>query len=161
MSTADFSPEAAVASDPTPDEEQTPGLLLRMVRRQEVAFALVGGFNTALGMALTVFWLTVLDGHVAKALAVALAPALAYAVSIVVAFVLHRTLVFRVRGHAMRDFLAFCGVNSGGLVLNLLLLQLAVSVFHAPEKPAAVVVMGLVAIVSFFGHRHISFRRKD
>ncbi|QLY34471.1 GtrA family protein [Nocardia huaxiensis] len=138
---------------------EEPGLLLRLVRRQEIAFALVGGFNTALGMVLTVFWLTVLDGHVSEHLAVALAPALAYAVSIVVAFVLHRTLVFRVRGHVLRDFVAFVGVNSGGLLLNLILLQVAVSLLHAPAKPAAVVVMGLVAIVSFFGHRHISFRR--
>ncbi|MEU0543683.1 GtrA family protein [Nocardia sp. NPDC005978] len=145
-----------------PDAEPAaPGLLLRLVRRQEIAFALVGGFNTALGMALTVLWLSVLEGEVAKPVAVLLAPALAYAMSIVVAFVLHRTLVFRVRGHALRDFLAFVGVNSGGLALNLLLLQLAVTVLHAPEKPAAVVVMGLVAIASFFGHRHISFRRAD
>ncbi|MGV9411339.1 GtrA family protein [Nocardia sp. NPDC003693] len=163
MSTADFSPEAIATPDraPAAAEPAPPGLLLRLVRRQEVAFALVGGFNTALGMVLTVLWLSVLEGEVAKPVAVALAPALAYAVSIVVAFVLHRTLVFRVRGHALRDFLAFCGVNSGGLLLNLLLLQLAVSVLHAPAKPAAVVVMGLVAVLSFFGHRHISFRRSE
>ncbi|SUD48337.1 GtrA-like protein [Nocardia otitidiscaviarum] len=161
MSTADYSPELTVDSGviAEPAADAPPGLLLRLVRRQEVAFALVGGFNTALGMVLTVLWLTVLEGHVAKAAAVALAPALAYAVSIVVAFVLHRTLVFRVCGHALRDFVAFVGVNSGGLALNLLLLQVAVSVLHCPEKPAAVVVMGLVAVASFFGHRHISFRR--
>ncbi|WP_067528499.1 GtrA family protein [Nocardia uniformis] len=150
-----------MAPDLDPAPAAPPGLLLRVVRRQEVAFALVGGFNTALGMILTVMWLTILDGKVSSPVAVALAPALAYALSIVVAFVLHRTLVFRVRGHALRDFVAFVGVNSGGLLLNLVLLQVAVSVLHAPQKPAAVVVMGLVAIVSFFGHRHISFRRSE
>ncbi|MET9491296.1 GtrA family protein [Nocardia sp. NPDC006630] len=135
------------------------GPLLRLVRRQEVAFALVGGLNTLMGMVLTIVWLTVLEGVVSKDVAAALSVALAYAVGMVVAFVMHRTLVFRVRGHLMRDFVAFVGVNLVGMVLNMALLQFAVSVLHTPSKPAAVVVMGLVAFGSFFGHRHISFRR--
>ncbi|MGV9667695.1 GtrA family protein [Nocardia niigatensis] len=145
---------------PVTDAAAAPaGPLLRLVRRQEIAFALVGGFNTLLGMALTIVWLTVLGDLVAKDVAAALSVALAYAVSMVVAFVLHRTLVFRVRGHLLRDFVAFVGVNAVGMVLNMVLLQLAVSLLHAPAKPAAVVVMGLVAVASYFGHRHISFRR--
>ncbi|RJO69309.1 GtrA family protein [Nocardia panacis] len=134
---------------------QDPGPLLRLVRRQELAFAVVGGLNTLLGMALTLGWLAVLGPGVSPSAAVVAA----YCVSIPVAFVLHRTLVFRVRGHLLRDFAAFVGVNSGGMVLNSLLLELAVRVLHLPDKPAAVVVMGLVAVASYFGHRHISFRR--
>ncbi|MEU6583579.1 GtrA family protein [Nocardia sp. NPDC046763] len=142
-----------------PAETAPAGPLLRLVRRQEVAFALVGGFNTLMGMVLTIVWLTVLGGVVSKDVAAALSVALAYAVSMVVAFVLHRTLVFRVRGHLLRDFVAFVGVNAVGMVLNMVLLQLAVSLLRVPAKPAAVVVMGLVAVASYFGHRHISFRR--
>ncbi|MBF6127586.1 GtrA family protein [Nocardia brasiliensis] len=135
---------------------ENPGPLLRVVRRQELAFAVVGGFNTALGIGMTVVWLAVLGDNVPPSVAVAAA----YAVSIAVAFVLHRTLVFRVRGHLLRDFLRFVAVNSGGLLLNMVLLELAVSVWHFPDKPAAVVVMGLVAVASYFGHRHISFHRR-
>ncbi|AYF76180.1 GtrA family protein [Nocardia yunnanensis] len=142
-----------------PDAGVPAGPLLRLVRRQEVAFALVGGFNTLMGMVLTIVWLSILDGVVSKDVAAALSVALAYAVGMVVAFVLHRTLVFRVRGHILRDFVAFVGVNAVGMALNMVLLQLAVSLLHAPAKPAAVIVMGLVAVASFFGHRHISFRR--
>lgn len=137
-------------------EQAKPGPLLRLVRRQEVAFAAVGGFNTALGIGLTIVWLAVLGDNVPPSVAVAAA----YAVSIVIAFVLHRTLVFRVRGHLLRDFVRFVAVNSGGLLLNMVLLELAVSVWHFPDKPAAVVVMALVAVASYFGHRHISFRRR-
>ncbi|MFI6173844.1 GtrA family protein [Nocardia sp. NPDC051052] len=137
-------------------ERVKPGPLLRLVQRQEVAFAAVGGFNTALGIGLTVVWLAVLGDNVPPSVAVAAA----YAVSILIAFVLHRTLVFRVRGHLLRDFLRFVAVNSGGLLLNMVLLELAVSVWHFPDKPAAVVVMALVAVASYFGHRHISFRRR-
>lgn len=132
----------------------TPGPLLRIVKRQELAFAIVGGFNTLLGMALVVFWLRVLgDGRPG------LAVVAAYSLSTVVAFVLHRTLVFRVSGQVLRDFLAFCGVNAGGLVLNVVLVELAATVLGFPAEPASVIVMGLVAVLSFFGHRYISFRR--
>lgn len=151
----------AAAADPAVAQPETPGPLLRLVRRQEIAFALVGGFNTLLGMVLTIVWLTVLNGMVSEDVAAALSVALAYTVSVFIAFALHRTLVFRVRGHLLRDFVAFVGVNSVGMVLNMALLQFAVSILHAPAKPAAVVVMGLVAVASFFGHRHISFRRTD
>ncbi|MDO3649284.1 GtrA family protein [Nocardia mangyaensis] len=134
---------------------ETPGPLLRIVKRQELAFAIVGGFNTALGMALTLLWLAILgDGRPG------LAVVAAYAVSMVVAFVGHRTLVFRVRGRVLRDFLAFCGVNAGGLVLNVVLVELAVTGLGFPAAPASMVVMGLVAVLSFFGHRYISFRRR-
>ncbi|WP_433679253.1 GtrA family protein [Nocardia sp. CA-119907] len=150
------SSDAAKAVVPRPTESEDPGPLLRIVKRQEIAFAAVGVVNTALGMGLTVMWLAILGASVPPAVAVVLA----YAISIVIAFVLHRTLVFRVRGHMIRDFLRFVGVNSGGLLMNMVLLSLAVSVLHLPSKPSAVVVMGLVAIASYFGHRYISFRRE-
>ncbi|WP_324194212.1 GtrA family protein [Nocardia blacklockiae] len=135
--------------------EPAPGLLLRLIRRQEIAFALVGAGNTVLGMVMTVLWLKVLPDSWPPASAVVLA----YCVSIVFAFVAHRTLVFRVRGQVLRDFARFVLVNSGGLLLNALGVQLAVGVAHLPETPATVVVMGLVAVATFFGHRYFSFRR--
>ncbi|WP_187689348.1 GtrA family protein [Nocardia wallacei] len=140
---------------PTGGQPLAPGLLLRLIRRQEIAFAAVGGVNTLLGMVLTVVWLKVLPDSWPPATAVALA----YCITIVFAFVAHRTLVFRVRGHALRDFVRFVLVNSGGMLLNMAGVQLAVGVAHLPETPATVAVMGLVAVASFFGHRHFSFRR--
>lgn len=129
--------------------------LLRLARRQEVAFAAVGVANTLLGMVMTVFFEAVLGRSWPPAVAVALA----YAVCIVFAFVAHRRLVFRVRGQLVRDFVRFVLVNSGGLVLNMAGVQLAVGVLRLPETPATLAVMGLVAVGSYFGHRHFSFRR--
>ncbi|WP_238846128.1 GtrA family protein [Nocardia terpenica] len=138
-----------------PAAEPTPGPLLRLLRRREVAFAAVGGANTLLGMGLTVFWLKVLPESWPPALAVVLA----YCVSIAFAFIAHRTLVFRVRGHLLRDFARFVLVNSGGLLLNATGVQLTVGTLHLPKTPATIAVMALVAIASYFGHRHFSFRR--
>ncbi|QIS19313.1 GtrA family protein [Nocardia terpenica] len=148
----DAVPGAAVAD---PAAEPTPGPLLRLLRRREVAFAAVGGANTLLGMGLTVFWLKVLPESWPPALAVVLA----YCVSIAFAFIAHRTLVFRVRGHLLRDFARFVLVNSGGLLLNATGVQLTVGTLHLPKTPATIAVMALVAIASYFGHRHFSFRR--
>ncbi|MGW5383885.1 GtrA family protein [Nocardia sp. NPDC003963] len=132
-----------------------PGPLLRLVRRRELAFAVVGAVNTAMGIGLTVGWLWILGTTVPPSVAVAAA----YATGVGIAFVLHRRLVFRVRGRLFRDFAGFLAVNSGGLVANALLLELAVTVLGFPRAPAAVVVMGAVAVGSYFGHRYISFRR--
>ena len=134
--------------------EAPPGLLLRLVQTQTVAFALVGAFNTALGFVLFVAWISLLGDHLYY-----VAVALSYSISVVVAFVLHRTLVFKVRGHVVRDFVAFVFVNSGGLLLNMAGMFLTVGVLGWPPIPAQVVVLGTVAVVTFFGHRYVSFRR--
>lgn len=136
-------------------EHADPGPLLRLVRRQELAFAVVGAVNTAMGIGLTIGWLWILGTAVPPSIAVTAA----YATGVGIAFVLHRRLVFRVRGRLLRDFAGFLAVNSGGLVANALLLELAVTLLGFPRAPAAVVVMGAVAVGSYFGHRYISFRR--
>ncbi|MBJ8344930.1 GtrA family protein [Antrihabitans sp. YC2-6] len=131
-----------------------PGILVRLARSQSLAYTLVGCVNTAIGFLLFVVWITVLGDHLYQ-----LAVALAYSISVVIAFVLHRTLVFRVRGRLVRDFVAFVGVNSGGFVLNIVLMTLAVGVLDLPPIPSQFVVTGIVAVTSYFGHRHVSFRR--
>ncbi|MFI5716838.1 GtrA family protein [Nocardia sp. NPDC051750] len=130
-------------------------LLFRLVRRQEFAFAVVGVVNTVMGIGLTVAWLAVLGDSVPPSAGVAAA----YVTGIGIAFLLHRYLVFRVRGRIVRDFLGFALVNCGGLAANALLLELAVTVLGFPRAPAAVVVMGGVAAGTYFGHRYISFHR--
>ena len=151
----DSAAQPAGTRETTPEEPLGPGPLLRLVRRQELAFAVVGAVNTAMGIGLTIGWLWVLGDAVPPSVAVAAA----YATGVGIAFVLHRRLVFRVRGRVLRDFAGFLAVNSGGLVANALLLELAVTVLGFPRTPAAVVVMGTVAVGSYFGHRYISFRR--
>lgn len=132
-----------------------PVALLRLVRRREIAFAIVGGVNTAMGIGLTVAWLALLGDSVPPSVGVVAA----YVTGIGVAFVLHRRLVFRVHGRVLRDFLGFAAVNCGGLVVNAVLLEVAVSLFGFPRALSAVVVMGVVAAGTFFGHQYISFRR--
>lgn len=134
---------------------QPGGRLWNFLNSQKVAYLVVGVINTLVGFLTFVAWIMLLGDHLYN-----LAVLLSYSVSIVIAFVLHRTFVFKVQGNLVRDFAGFVVVNSTGLGLNLMLMFVAVSLLGAPPIPAQIVVLALVAIATFFGHRHISFRRK-
>lgn len=138
------------------------GWLLRRVPDQRVAFLLVGGFNTAFGFlafvafdrlyaALAPQWVDVVHNTVTLACA--------HVVSVIVAFVLYRTLVFRVTGQVWRDLARFESVYLVSLGVNWVLLNLLTVVLGLPAILAQALVVGVIAVVSFFGHKHFSFRR--
>jgi len=139
-----------------------PGLLLRLIRDQRIAFLLVGAFNTGLGFLLfVVFSLTV--GHAVEAswgkeAASVLTLICAHVVGTCVAFVLHRTLVFRVRGRVWVDFVRFQAVYLVAFSINLVALPLLV--FLGLHRIFAQLLITVVTvIVSWFGHKYFSFRR--
>jgi putative flippase GtrA len=80
-------------------------------------------------------------------------------VSVIVAFVLYRTLVFRVTGQVWRDLARFESVYLVSLGVNWVLLNLLTVVLGLPAILAQALVVGVIAVVSFFGHKHFSFRR--
>ncbi|MDR2723191.1 MAG: GtrA family protein [Cellulomonadaceae bacterium] len=141
-----------------PDETQ-PSFLLRIIRDQRVRFLMVGGFNTVLGYVLFVLFNTLI-GDRAGRFGYMLALVCSYAVAIFVAFLLHRTFVFKVRGHFWKDLGRFIIVNIFGFGLNALLLPTIVTLtgLHANYAQAAAAM--IVAVVSYLGHKHFSFRRK-
>ena len=137
------------------------GWLLRRIRDQQVAFLLVGATNTAVGFlvfvgfdrlyaAVAPAWGSVLHNTVTLACS--------HVVSVIIAFVLYRTLVFRVTGHLWRDLARFESVYLVSLAANWLLLNLLTVVIGLSVIVAQALV---VAVVSYFGHKHFSFRRPD
>jgi len=99
-----------VAAEPSPP----PGLLLRLIKDQRVAFLLVGCFNTVLGWALFAVAQSLIGVHLGR-FGYMLSLFLSYAVAIFCAFLLHRTFVFRVRGRFWLDLARFTMVNLLGL----------------------------------------------
>jgi putative flippase GtrA len=75
------------------------------------------------------------------------------------AFVLHRRLVFRVRGNVLLDLGRFELVYIGGLGANMVLLPLMVEVGGLPVIAAQLIVVAIMAPLSYLAHRHFSFRR--
>lgn len=126
-----------------------------LLARPEVRFLLVGGINTAVGLAAFAVLYTLFPDtlHYLGALV------LAYVIGICVGFMLQRRLVFRVRGRVLGDLWRYTSVQCVALGLNSLLLPFFVEVLHLPVLLAQVVSLGLVVVSSWFAHRSFSFSR--
>ncbi len=142
--------------EPSPAAADAPGPLLRLISDRRVAFVLVGGFNTAFAFLLFVGFHQLLgDGWFRNELALLCTNV----VSVLTAFVLHRNLVFRVRGHVWLDLARFIAVNLGMIVANFVLLPLLVHVFGMEAVPAQLVITVVTVVASYVGHSLFSFRR--
>ena len=133
-----------------------------LLRDERVAFLLVGAFNTAFSFLL----FAGLAATAGRALDAADLPVLgslvplagSYAVAVLVAFVLYRRLVFRVRGHVLRDLARFASVYVVSISLNAVSLPLLVAA-GVPRLLAQAVIVAVITVISYVGHRWFSFRR--
>lgn len=144
-------------SEPLPPAGMTgePGIFLRLVRDQRVAFLIVGVTNTVIGFMWFVAFQMLLQqwlGYMAVLLC-------AHVASVLCAFVLYRRFVFRVTGHLFRDLWRFELVNLTSLGINAALLPLFVELFDLPVLLAQLASTAITVLISFFGHRGFSFRR--
>lgn len=129
---------------------------MRVIGNRAFAFLLVGGFNTVLGTLWFIGWQLALGDRFGYHVAIVAG----YACNVLCAFAMYRYLVFRVRGHVLRDLWRFIVVNLGAFLLNLALMTVAVSMFGFPPIPAQIAITAVSATASFFGYRDFSFRRK-
>ncbi|CAN5521779.1 hypothetical protein BH10ACT7_BH10ACT7_11400 [soil metagenome] len=147
---------------PGPDEQARPGLLLRIIKDQRVAFLLVGGFNT--GLAFLVFIaadLTVgkwLDDTVNTVVGSLATLAISHVIGVTVAFILYRRFVFIVHGHVLRDLARFESVYLVSLAINAVALPALVQ-FGWNRIIAQAVILVVTTLISYVGHRYFSFRR--
>lgn len=146
----------------TPVEPGTPGLLLRLIRDQRVAFLIVGVVNTVVGFAFFVgFDLTLghyLDARAGQVVGSVGTLACAHVAGVLVAFVLYRRFVFRVKGHVWRDLARFESVYLVALGINFVALPLLVGLGSNRIVAQAAITLA-TTVLSYFGHRHFSFRR--
>lgn len=136
----------------------SPGPLLRFVRDQRVVFLIVGGANTAIGFG----WFVLFEFLVGRPLGGAgylVTLVLAHIASVLCAFVLYRRFVFRVRGHVLRDLGRFELLNLVSLGINFVCLPLLVELGGIQPILAQLMIVVLTILISFFGHKHFSFRR--
>jgi putative flippase GtrA len=122
---------------------------------QKLAYLVVGGVNTLLGLGLFALVFHVW-GHVVGYMG---SLVIAYALAILCAFQLHRRFVFKVTGHWARDLARYTSVHLTSLGINALALPLAVEVFGIAPLLAQTLVTGITVVLSYFAHKHISFRR--
>lgn len=123
---------------------------------QRVAFVGVGAINTLVGTVVFI-GLQLTLGRVAHYLVVLLC---AHVISVLIAFVLHRRLVFRVTGSVLKDLARFETVYLAALAVNVAALPLLVEVAGLPVITSQLLIVFVTAMISFFGHKYFSFRRK-
>ena len=131
-------------------------------RSQMTRYLLVGAFNTLFGYSLFAvlnYGLQNLGSY-----SYMLASLLSNLIAITVAFLGYKRFVFKTKGNYWKEWLRCIGVCGGGMLLMLaglpVLVPLLRSILRRPQYApyvAAAIMVIVVVIVSFFGHKHISF----
>jgi putative flippase GtrA len=127
---------------------------LALLRSQPIRYLMVGGFNTVLGFTLFTVQVLVLQIPYLAALVVS------HVVGVTVAFLLYRRFVFGAAGGFWLDYVRCHGVYLGQFALSGTLLVILAEVFGLAPVLAMAVTLVTTVTVSFFGHKHISFRRR-
>jgi putative flippase GtrA len=118
---------------------------------EQIRYLLVAGTTTLL-------YLGLLAALLATGLPYMVAILIAQAVIISVAFPTYRRLIFRSTRPWRQDLPRFVGVWGGGFVAGLVATPLLVELAGIPPLPAQVLAVVVVAVLSYLGHRYISFR---
>ena len=128
-----------------------------------VRYLLVGAFNTGFGYSLFAvlnYTLQSLGSY-----SYMLASLLSNLIAITIAFLGYKWFVFKTKGNYLREWIRCMGVYGSGMLLTLAGLPVLVPLLRrfmlpqpqaAPYLAAAIMAI-VVVIVSFFGHKHISF----
>lgn len=131
------------------------GLIRRLLRDERVRFLLIGGVNTVVGYGFFVLFQFLLGERITYFASLLLA----HLCASLLAFVLYRLFVFRVRGRVLIDFMRFQVVYLVPLGANLLALPALVEVGHLNVYLAQALIVLASTVVSFIGHKFFSFRR--
>jgi len=145
-----------------PPESAPVGPLIRLVHDQRVAFLVVGGINTIVGFGIFVACSEsvghLVDCRFGKVAGSLVTVAISHVLAVLFAFVMHRRFVFRVRGHVLRDLVRFESVNLTTLGINAVALPVLVEL-GLNRIGAGAIITASTTVLSYFGHRHFSFRR--
>ena len=133
-----------------------PGPLLRLVRDHRIAFLIVGVANTVIGF----LWFTLFLYTAGEVWGYMSALVLSHVAAVLCAFVLYRRFVFRVRGNTLRDLARFELVYLVALGVNAVLLPILVELGGLEPLLAQALIVFVTTLISYFGHRHFSFRRR-
>lgn len=125
------------------------------VAGRSLRFLLVGGLNTAFGVALypaLLFVLTPLRGHYMVVLLIA------QGVSLLFAFTTQRLLVFRSRGRILHELLKFSSFYLGIYAVNWVTLPMLVEIVRLKPWIAQLGFTAVTVFGSYFFHSRLTFR---
>lgn len=123
-----------------------------MLEREQIRYLVVAG-------SMTLCYLFILAMLLMTGIHYMIAIAIAQVVVISGAFPTYRRLVFRSKGRWQSDLPRFVGVWSGGFIAGIVATPALVELAGQPPLLAQVIAVAVVAILSFLGHKYVSFRR--
>jgi putative flippase GtrA len=128
------------------------GLVNTALRREQIRYLVVAGSTSAC-------YLGILAVLLATGLPYMIAILIAQAIIIAVAFPVYRRLIFRSTGRWQHDLPRFVGVWSGGFIAGIVATPALVEFAGQPPLLAQVIAVAAVAVLSYLGHKFVSFRR--
>lgn len=134
-------------------------------RSQAIRYGVVGAWNTIFGYGCYSLFTLILSGLGPHSYM--LANLIATPINITVSFLGYKWFVFQTKGNYIREWLRCIAVYSSTFVLSMVSLPPLVfcirrlaGLKEAAPYLAGAAVIGVTAVVSFFGHKHISFWRR-
>ena len=122
-----------------------------------IRYLLAGGWNTVFGVGLytAVYELWGTSGNYL------FWAVLVNILAITNAFLCYEFFVFRTKGNFLREYLKCYLVYGAGALLGLAGLFLLVSIAGMNPVRANILITGITVILSYFGHKYFSFRRRS
>jgi putative flippase GtrA len=147
-----------------PTSQSTLSALTRHIPPSQFGrYLLVGLWNTAFGYATYAFFTALLDKVVPQSYM--LASVLSSFINITVSFFGYKWFVFKTRGNYLREWIRCVGVYGSNILFGLAILPVLVYAIrhHTHLQRQAPYVAGafltaVTVLVSFFGHKHFSFK---
>ena len=157
MTYAERVPESGSEQDPprpsvsTPSPARLNGLVRRAFGQEKVRYLLVAGTTAACYL---VIMAALLAADVPYMIAILIDQTIIFSV----AFPVYRKLIFRSTGRWQTDLLRFAGVWSGGFVAGIVATPALVELGGQPPLLAQILAVAGVAVLTYLGHRFLSFR---
>lgn len=122
-------------------------------RREQLLYLVVGGWNTVFGYGVWALLQYLLGGYVHYLVVVVLS----WPIAVLNAYVGYRYIVFRSRGHVLRELPRFSLVYLATLLVNLALLPVALRVLPFNIYVVQALFAVVVVVCSYLGHKYYSF----
>ena len=122
--------------------------------REQVLYLAVGAWNTLFGYGVFVVLYYLVGGRVSVSVVIVAS----YVVAVLSAYVGYRYVAFRSHGAVIQEFPRFAAVYLLTLIANLVFFPVALSLLPLSAYGVQALFTVGVVIVSYFGHRHFSFR---
>ena len=124
---------------------------------QKILFILVGGYNTAFSIILYYLLYNLISGYMGYLSVLVLT----HILSVLNSYLALKWFVFRTEGHYIREFLRCNITYLVFLILNFSLLYISVDLLEIAPVVAQTVIVIVMAILSYIGHKYFSFARKQ